>query len=60
MHKQVTDQPKFLPYPSLPIISFNANGKYVKDTIKYKECFPNVKQAFLLYQVGSLVILIAY
>ena len=25
-----------------------------------KECLTNVKQVFLLYQVGSLVILIAY
>ena len=35
---------------------------YVKVTpiLRNKECFPNVKQVFLLYLVGSLVTLIAY
>ena len=28
--------------------------------LTYKECFPNIKQVFLLYLVGSLVTLIAY
>ena len=30
------------------------------DEEKNKECFPNVKQVFLLYLVGSLVTLLAY
>ena len=36
------------------------NIKKYKNLRAILECFPNVKQAFLLYQVGSLVILIAY
>ena len=37
-----------------------SNSTYNKTKRRKKECFPNVKQVFLLYKVGSLVILIAY